>query len=88
MVRPDAQQNPVSQATRINFLVKLMDQKALLKTQLDQLKLQHRQLDDEIAERAATGSDPLSLTRLKKQKLALKDKIGRIEDLLYPDIIA
>jgi len=32
--------------------------------------------------------DPLTLRRLKKQKLALKDQIARIEDKLIPDIIA
>ncbi|MDB4179551.1 DUF465 domain-containing protein, partial [Amylibacter sp.] len=30
----------------------------------------------------------LSITRLKRNKLALKDKIARIEDKLTPDIIA
>jgi hypothetical protein len=33
-------------------------------------------------------SDQLRLVRLKKQKLALKDQIARIEDQLTPDIIA
>ena len=28
------------------------------------------------------------LRRLKKQKLSLKDRIARLEDLLTPDIIA
>ncbi len=32
--------------------------------------------------------DQLTLRRLKKQKLALKDQIVRIEDQLIPDIIA
>jgi hypothetical protein len=34
------------------------------------------------------NSDLLSITRLKRNKLALKDKIARIEDKLTPDIIA
>ncbi len=33
-------------------------------------------------------ADVLTLRRLKKQKLALKDRIARIEDDLTPDIIA
>ena len=33
-------------------------------------------------------SDQLSLRRLKKQKLMLKDQIARLEDILTPDIIA
>ncbi|MEL6700673.1 MAG: DUF465 domain-containing protein, partial [Pseudomonadota bacterium] len=39
-----------------------------------------------LGERA--GADRLALQRLKKQKLALKDRIARIEDQLTPDIIA
>jgi len=30
----------------------------------------------------------LQIARLKKKKLALRDKIGRLEDMLMPDIIA
>lgn len=66
----------------------LMDREALLKTQLEQLKGEHRALDEEISDRLALGTDTLSLSRLKKRKLALKDRISRIEDTLYPDIIA
>ena len=33
-------------------------------------------------------SAQLRLKRLKKQKLQLKDEIARLEDRLYPDIIA
>jgi hypothetical protein len=32
--------------------------------------------------------DQLQLKRLKKRKLQLKDEIARVEDKLYPDIIA
>jgi hypothetical protein len=32
--------------------------------------------------------DPIRVQRLKKRKLALKDRITRIEDQLLPDIIA
>jgi hypothetical protein len=37
---------------------------------------------------AAGRSDQLTLRRLKKQKLNLKDQIARLEDILTPDIIA
>ncbi|PKP68081.1 MAG: hypothetical protein CVT83_06795 [Alphaproteobacteria bacterium HGW-Alphaproteobacteria-5] len=33
-------------------------------------------------------ADQLTLQRLKKKKLWLRDTIARIEDRLYPDIIA
>jgi hypothetical protein len=33
-------------------------------------------------------SDPLRIQRLKKRKLALKDRMVALEDQLLPDIIA
>lgn len=65
------------------------NQEELLRAELAQLRDEHRGLDAEIE---ALGGSPLSdrltLQRLKKRKLALKDRIARIEDQLYPDIIA
>ena len=57
--------------------------------QLAALQLEHRALDDEIAERIAAGTtDQLELARLKKRKLRLKDEIERLRDRSVPDIIA
>ena len=53
------------------------------------LRSEHRDLDNAIAELEAAGMpDQLQITRLKKKKLALKDKIASLEDRLFPDIIA
>lgn len=50
---------------------------------------EHRDLDEAIhALETAGRPDPLTLRRLKKQKLFLKDQIVKIEDNLIPDIIA
>ncbi len=50
---------------------------------------QHRDLDEAVHALEAMGRpDQLTLRRLKKQKLALKDQIVKIEDQLIPDIIA
>jgi hypothetical protein len=69
--------------------MKLMDQNDLLIAELRELRRQHRELDEEIAELSRTAlGDQLMLKRLKKRKLQLKDEIARIEDKLYPDIIA
>jgi hypothetical protein len=59
------------------------------RVQLEQLKIEHRDLDDAIEAMRARGSiDQLQIARLKKKKLVLKDQIMRLEDQLVPDIIA
>jgi hypothetical protein len=66
-----------------------MNQDELLVTQLLELRRQHRALDEEIAGLSENLlGDQLQLKRLKKRKLQLKDEIARVEDKLYPDIIA
>ncbi len=56
---------------------------------LEQLRVEHRDLDDAIdALRMKTLVDQLQIARLKKKKLLLKDRIMRLEDQLIPDIIA
>ncbi len=53
------------------------------------LRQDHRDLDVAIrALEQATVPDILVIRRLKRQKLALKDHIARIDDELTPDIIA
>ncbi|MEM0922248.1 MAG: DUF465 domain-containing protein [Pseudomonadota bacterium] len=66
----------------------IVTETTLLQTQLDELRQTHRKLDEEISDLVVTGADTLTISRLKKQKLALKDRIARLEDQLYPDIIA
>jgi hypothetical protein len=61
----------------------------LLRQKLEQLRLEHRDLDDVIAR--LSDSAPMSqiqLQRLKKRKLMLKDQISLLESRLLPDIIA
>lgn len=56
---------------------------------LEQLRIEHRDLDDAIeALRSKAMIDQLQIARLKKKKLLLKDRIIRLEDQLIPDIIA
>lgn len=50
---------------------------------------EHRDLDSQIvALESAPAPDQLTVKRLKKRKLALRDRISAVEDLLLPDIIA
>jgi hypothetical protein len=60
-----------------------------LRARLATLKTEHRALDDWIAAlMAAPFVDQLEMRRLKKRKLALRDEIARLDDLITPDIIA
>ena len=66
-----------------------MNPEEVLRMKLEVLRSEHRDLDEAIyALQQAGHPDQLRLVRLKKQKLALKDQIARIEDRLTPDIIA
>ena len=66
-----------------------MDQIEVLRVKLEVLRRQHRDLDDAIeALEERRSADMLTLRRLKKQKLGLKDQIVLLEDQLTPDIIA
>jgi len=60
-----------------------------LRQQLDELRLEHRDLDDVITHLTHSAyPDQLQLRRLKKRKLRLKDLIQQIESRLIPDIDA
>ena len=66
-----------------------MTHEDVLRVRLEVLRREHRDLDAAIAAlHDAVNPDQLTLKRLKKQKLLLKDKIARIEDELIPDILA
>ena len=66
-----------------------MKNEDVLQIELEVFRRKHRDLDDAIAALSEKGTaDQLTLQRLKKQKLQLKDKIAQIEDRLTPDIIA
>ncbi|MFD1341696.1 YdcH family protein [Litorisediminicola beolgyonensis] len=61
----------------------------VLRVELEVFRREHRDLDEAIRALQATGTfDQLTLQRLKKKKLQLKDRISLIEDRLLPDIIA
>jgi hypothetical protein len=60
-----------------------------IRAELARLRQEHRDLDFAIGALSDTGrGDHLTLQRLKKKKLAIKDRIGHLEDRLVPDIIA
>ena len=59
---------------------------AQIAQRLSELKQEHRQLDAEIERLIdAIEADELTVKRLKKRKLWLKDCIARLESALIPD---
>lgn len=66
-----------------------MEEVDVLRVKLEVLRREHRDLDEAIEALHARGSaDMLTIKRLKKQKLGLKDRIAQLEDRILPDIIA
>lgn len=67
---------------------KLGDQDAI-KRKLEELRLEHRDLDDVIARVTEDAPfDQIRMQRLKKRKLVLRDEMNVLESELVPDIIA
>ena len=61
---------------------------AELRLSAARLRQEHEDYDAAINAMIATGCDALRVQRMKKKKLALKDKLAQIEDQIVPDIIA
>lgn len=60
-----------------------------LERRLEELKSEHRDLDDVIARITdEVPFDQLQIQRLKKRKLQIKDQVAKVGSLLLPDIIA
>jgi hypothetical protein len=66
-----------------------MKTEEVLRVELEVFRQEHRDLDEAITAMVERGTaDQLTIRRLKKKKLRLKDMIAIIEDRLTPDIIA
>lgn len=60
-----------------------------IRRELAELRQEHRDLDAAIAAMAETANvETIRIQRMKKRKLALKDRIAVLEDRILPDIIA
>lgn len=55
---------------------------------LARLRQEHEDYDIAINAMITVGSEALRIQRMKKKKLAIKDKMTQIEDQILPDIIA
>jgi len=60
-----------------------------IRRELAELRQEHRDLDAAITAMAESARpDSIQIQRMKKRKLALKDRITALDDRLLPDIIA
>ncbi len=60
-----------------------------IRRELAELRQEHRDLDLAIDAMIELGTaDTIRIQRMKKRKLALKDRIAALEDRRLPDIIA
>jgi hypothetical protein len=65
-----------------------MDQEEMRRW-LDELRMEHRDLDEVILHLIETRhDDTMRIQRLKKRKLKLKDMIAKLESELIPDLDA
>ncbi len=84
--RTDAKRNHLPMTDPQDLSMKNDD---VLRVELEVFRREHRDLDEAIHALVDRGTaDPLTIKRLKEQKLRLKDRIAFIEDRLIPDIIA
>jgi hypothetical protein len=61
---------------------------AELRMSAAKLRQEHEDYDAAINAMISVGCDALRIQRMKKKKLAIKDKLTKIEDQIIPDIIA
>ena len=65
------------------------DESDAIRAEIELLRLEHGDLEAAIEALLSVGKvDQLQIQRLKKRKLALRDRIQRLEDEITPDIIA
>ncbi len=63
-------------------------EQADIRLALARLRQEHEDYDAAINAMIQVGSDALRIQRMKKKKLAIKDKITQMEDQILPDIMA
>jgi len=63
-------------------------EQAEIRLEFARLKQEHMDLDAAINAMIAMGCDALQVQRMKKKKLAIKDRLKMLEDRIIPDIIA
>ncbi|MCE7028340.1 YdcH family protein [Jiella avicenniae] len=63
-------------------------EQAGLRLEVARLRQEHADFDAAVNAMEAMGCDRLRVQRMKKKKLAIKDRLQDLEDQIIPDIIA
>jgi hypothetical protein len=63
-------------------------EQAGIRLEFARLKQEHADFDAAINAMIAMGCDAIQIQRMKKKKLAIKDRLKDLEDKVIPDIIA
>ncbi|MDY8107730.1 DUF465 domain-containing protein [Fulvimarina sp. 2208YS6-2-32] len=63
-------------------------EQAALRMQTAKLRQEHADFDAAIEAMELHGCDKLRIQRMKKKKLAIKDRLKECEDQIIPDILA
>ena len=63
-------------------------EKAETRLEFARLKQEHADFAAAIEAMIKTGCNPMQVQRMKKKKLAIKDRLQKLEDEIIPDIIA
>ncbi|MBB4003959.1 MAG: YdcH family protein [Aurantimonas endophytica] len=63
-------------------------EQAGLRLQVARLRQEHADFDAAVNAMEAMGCDRLQVQRMKKKKLAIKDRLQDLEDQIIPDISA
>jgi hypothetical protein len=83
--RPDS----VLSALETLQTVDMLDQEQTeIRLEFAKLKQEHADFDAAINAMIAMGCDALQIQRMKKKKLAFKDRMNSLENKIIPDIIA
>jgi hypothetical protein len=81
--------DPARRRSETLQMVRLLDQDQTdIRLEFAKLKQDHADFDAAINAMIAMGCDPLQIQRMKKKKLAFKDRLRELENRIIPDIIA
>ena len=63
-------------------------EQAALRLEVARLRQEHADFDAAVGAMEATGCDRLRVQRMKKKRLAIKDRLQDLKDQIIPDISA